>query len=77
MLLRGRRACAGRIVALLRYLAQLEQARAHDTGVVFDRDWLLDAYAEGLQAVKGERPVSDQTSSEASSGTARGGRSRR
>lgn len=41
--------------ALLRYLAQLEQARASQTGVVFDRDWLLDAYADCLEAVKGNR----------------------
>jgi hypothetical protein len=41
--------------ALLRYLAQLEQATARDTGVVFDREWMLDAYAECLDAVKGNR----------------------
>ena len=45
--------------ALLRYLAQLEQAQARDTGVVFDRDWLLDAYAECLDAVKGSRTPSE------------------
>ncbi|MPR08703.1 hypothetical protein [Microvirga tunisiensis] len=43
--------------ALLRYLAQLEQPRARQTGVVFDREWLLNAYADCLAAVKGERPV--------------------
>lgn len=41
--------------ALLRYLAQLEQAQASQTGVVFDREWLLDAYADCLGAVKGHR----------------------
>jgi hypothetical protein len=41
--------------ALLRYLAQLEQANAAQTGVVFDRNWLLDAYADCLDAVKGNR----------------------
>ncbi len=44
--------------ALLRHLAQLEQASASKTGVVFDRDWLLDAYADCLDAVKGNRPAS-------------------
>jgi hypothetical protein len=43
--------------ALLRYLAQLEQATARETGTVFDRDWMLDAYAECLEAVKGNRSV--------------------
>jgi hypothetical protein len=38
--------------ALLRYLAQLEQ---QDDGVVFDRGWMLDAYAECLEAVQGNR----------------------
>ena len=41
--------------ALLRYLAQLEQARATVTGVIFDREWILNAYADCLEAVKGER----------------------
>lgn len=41
--------------ALLRYLAQSEQARATQTGVVFDRDWILNAYADCLEAVKGQR----------------------
>ncbi len=41
--------------ALLRYLAQLEQGRARETGVVFNREWLLDAYADCLAAVKGDR----------------------
>jgi hypothetical protein len=45
--------------ALLRYLAQLEQAQARDTGVVFDREWLLDAYADCLDAVKGNRAPSE------------------
>jgi len=39
--------------ALLRYLAQLEQGQAQ--GKTFDRKWMLDAYAECLEAVKGER----------------------
>ena len=38
--------------ALLRYLAQLEQ---RDESMVFDRGWLLDAYAECLEAVQGKR----------------------
>lgn len=38
--------------ALLRYLAQIEQGR---DGVTFDRAWMLDAYAECLQAVEGKR----------------------
>ncbi|MBN9022499.1 MAG: hypothetical protein J0H08_10500 [Rhizobiales bacterium] len=38
--------------ALLRYLAQLEQA---NDDVVFDRAWMLDAYAECLEAVQGNR----------------------
>ncbi len=38
--------------ALLRYLAQLEQ---RDADMVFDRAWLLDAYAECLEAVQGKR----------------------
>jgi hypothetical protein len=37
--------------ALLRYLAQIEQ----DTGQVFDRAWMLDAYAECLEAAQGRR----------------------
>ncbi len=45
--------------ALLRYLAQLEQTNARQTGVVFDRDWLLDAYADCLDAVKGNRPAAE------------------
>jgi len=40
--------------ALLRYLAQLEQ---QDDGVVFDRAWMLDAYAECLEAVQGNRKL--------------------
>ena len=38
--------------ALLRYLAQLEQQG--DT-IAFDRAWMLDAYAECLEAVQGKR----------------------
>jgi hypothetical protein len=41
--------------ALLRYLAQLEQEKASERGIVFDREWLLDAYADCLEAVKGNR----------------------
>ncbi|WP_112661579.1 hypothetical protein [Microvirga flavescens] len=37
--------------ALLRNLAQIEQG----TGVVFDRAWLLNAYADCLKVVKGEK----------------------
>ena len=48
--------------ALLRYLAQLEQATARETGVVFDREWMLDAYAECLDAVKGNRSVGGEGS---------------
>ncbi|WP_331295665.1 hypothetical protein [Methylobacterium hispanicum] len=39
--------------ALLRYLAQLEQAQSPRPQ--FDRTWLLDAYTECLSAVKGQR----------------------
>lgn len=38
--------------ALLRYLAQLEQ---RNDDMEFDRAWMLDAYAECLEAVKGNR----------------------
>ena len=38
--------------ALLRYLAQLEQ---QNDDIVFDRAWMLDAYAECLEAAKGTR----------------------
>jgi hypothetical protein len=38
--------------ALLRYLAQLEQ---QDDTITFDRAWMLDAYAECLEAVQGKR----------------------
>lgn len=37
--------------ALLRYLAQLEQHNSDE----FDRAWMLDAYAECLEAVQGKR----------------------
>jgi hypothetical protein len=40
--------------ALLRYLAQIEQASEGDRGD-FDRTWLLDAYSECLRAVRGDR----------------------
>jgi len=39
--------------ALLRYLAQLEQQQ--DDTINFDRAWMLDAYAECLEAVQGKR----------------------
>ena len=38
--------------ALLRYVAQIEQ---DDDSLVFDRKWVLDAYAECLAAVEGKR----------------------
>lgn len=38
--------------ALLRYLAQLEQ---QNDDIVFDRVWMLDAYAECLEAAQGKR----------------------
>jgi hypothetical protein len=41
---------------LLRYLAQIEQRSSNRP--TFDRVWLLDAYAECLAAVKGERNIS-------------------
>ena len=42
---------------LLRYLAQLEQQEARQAGATksFDRKWMLDAYAECLEAAKGQR----------------------
>ncbi|WP_210489546.1 hypothetical protein [Microvirga antarctica] len=58
--------------ALMRYLAQLEQERASQTGVVFDRDWLLDAYADCLEAVKGKRTKAPQTSPSAPAKPPRG-----
>jgi hypothetical protein len=63
--------------ALLRYLAQLEQARERETGVVFDRDWLLAAYSDCLDAVKGNRTTAPSTPSKAAATAARGSRSRR
>ena len=63
--------------ALLRYLAQLEQGTARQTGVVFDREWLLDAYADCLAAVKGDRPAAANEAAEASPKAAKGrGRTR-
>ncbi len=63
--------------ALLRYLAQLEQGNARQTGVVFDREWLLDAYADCLAAVKGDRPAATSEAAEASPKAAKGrGRTR-
>jgi hypothetical protein len=58
--------------ALLRYLAQLEQARSRETGVVFDRDWMLDAYADCLDAVKGNRAVSEAAEASTAGGKGRG-----
>jgi hypothetical protein len=57
--------------ALLRYLAQLEQPRASEAGTVFDREWLLDAYADCLEAVKGERTKASQTTSSQGAQSAR------
>ncbi len=63
--------------ALLRYLAQLEQGSARETGVVFDREWLLDAYADCLAAVKGDRRATAGEAVEATSKSAKGrGRTR-
>ncbi len=46
---------------LLRYLAQLEQQDSRQNGTVrvFDRKWMLDAYAECLEAAKGQRRPAD------------------
>jgi hypothetical protein len=55
--------------ALLRYLAQVEQAAVPKPQ--FDREWLLDAYAVCLDAVKGLR--SDESRSASSKGKAAGG----
>src|SRR5882672_4533814 len=48
-------------LALLRQLAQLEQQELDATQANFDRNWLLNAYAECLTAVRGQRqaPVQD------------------
>ncbi len=62
--------------ALLRYLAQLEQGTARQTGVVFDRDWLLDAYADCLAAVKGDRRAAAGEAIEATSTKPSKGRAR-
>ena len=58
--------------ALLRYLAQLEQGRARETGVVFNREWLLDAYADCLAAVKGDRPAAAGEAIESASKSTKG-----
>ena len=58
--------------ALLRYLAQLEQSNARQTGVVFDREWLLDAYADCLAAVKGDRPAAEGETAEVAPKAAKG-----
>lgn len=50
-------------LALLRQLAQLEQQELDPTQVNFDRNWLLNAYAECLTAVRGERQVAVQKAS--------------
>jgi hypothetical protein len=47
-------------LALLRQLAQLEQQELDPTQVNFDRNWLLNAYAECLMAVRGERQAPAQ-----------------
>jgi hypothetical protein len=44
-------------LALLRQLAQIEQQELDPTQVNFDRRWLLNAYAECLTAVRGQRQV--------------------
>jgi hypothetical protein len=41
--------------ALLRYLAQIEQQASGMDRSTFDRDWMLDAYGECLEAAKGQR----------------------
>jgi len=57
-------------LALLRQLAQLEQQELDPKQVAFDRDWLLNAYAECLAAVRGERQAAAQQSAGASGGVA-------
>jgi hypothetical protein len=47
-------------LALLRQLAQLEQQELDPTQVSFDRNWLLNAYAECLAAVRGLRQAPAQ-----------------
>ncbi len=44
-------------LALLRQLAQIEQQELDPAHVNFDRAWLLNAYAECLTAVRGERQL--------------------
>jgi hypothetical protein len=44
-------------LALLRQLAQLEQQETNPARANFDRSWLLNAYAECLVAVRGQRQV--------------------
>src|SRR5688500_8739753 len=63
--------------ALLRYLAQLEQSTARQTGVVFDREWLLDAYADCLNTVKGLRSQAVEEVEEEEEIPARRARSRK
>jgi len=43
--------------ALLRYLAQLEQQAAGRDMSRFDREWMLNAYAECLEAAQGRRKI--------------------
>lgn len=49
-------------LALLRQLAQLEQQRSSASRPALDRKWVLDAYAECLAAVRGERGTSEPES---------------
>lgn len=48
---------------LLRYLAQIEQQEARQSGIprLFDRKWMLDAYAECLEAAKGQRVLGKES----------------
>lgn len=55
--------------ALLRYLAQLEQGQS---GISFDREWLLDAYTDCLQAVKGQRVPGSRAGKATSTNIAKG-----
>jgi hypothetical protein len=56
-------------LALLRQLAQLEQQELDPTQVNFDRNWLLNAYAECLAAARGERQVPAQAAPVAKAGS--------
>ena len=63
-------------LALLRQLAQLEQQELDPAQVNFDRNWLLNAYAECLAAVRGQRQLPVQGTAEPAAAAATPARER-